>query len=66
MYSATGLYDAALEQLLPRWRTIDGDPGAQVRRAVYHLAAHGRRRRPTRLPKPATGPTLRLVVRETT
>jgi hypothetical protein len=66
MQAGEDLVQAALEQVLPRWRTIDGDLGAQVRRAVYHLAAHGRRRRPTRLPKPATGPALRLVVRETT
>jgi hypothetical protein len=62
MQAGEDLVQAALEQVLPRWRTIDGDPGA--------------RRMPPGRPWPAaqthpvaetvTGPTLRLVVRETT
>lgn len=40
------LLQAALERLLPRWRTIAGDAAASyVRRTLYNLAADGWRRR---------------------
>jgi DNA-directed RNA polymerase specialized sigma24 family protein len=35
------LVQAALEQVLPQWGTIEGDPEPYVRRAIYRLAAHG-------------------------
>jgi RNA polymerase sigma factor (sigma-70 family) len=36
------LVQAALEQVLPRWHTIDGDVEPCVRRTIYNLAARGR------------------------
>jgi RNA polymerase sigma-70 factor (sigma-E family) len=33
------LLQAALERLLRRWRTIEGDPEGYLRRTLYHLAA---------------------------
>ena len=40
------LFQAALERLLPRWRTIASDAAASyVRRTLYNLAADGWRRR---------------------
>jgi RNA polymerase sigma factor (sigma-70 family) len=57
MQAGEDLVQAALEQVLPGWRAIDEDPGAQVRRAVYHLAAHGRRRAGRR--RPSLGPLRR-------
>lgn len=40
------LLQAALERLLPRWRTIDANAAASyVRRTLYNLAADGWRRR---------------------
>jgi RNA polymerase sigma-70 factor (sigma-E family) len=39
------LVQAALERLLPRWRTIDGNPEGYLRRTIYNLAADGWRRR---------------------
>ena len=40
------LLQAALERLLPRWRTIAADAGASyLRRTLYNLAADGWRRR---------------------
>jgi len=38
------LVQAALERLLRRWRTIDGDPEGYLRRTIYNLAADGWRR----------------------
>jgi RNA polymerase sigma-70 factor (sigma-E family) len=38
------LVQAALERLLPRWRTIE-DPEGYLRRTIYNLAADGWRRR---------------------
>jgi len=38
------LLQAALERLLPRWRTINGDLEGYLRRTVYNLAADGWRR----------------------
>ena len=38
------LLQAALERLLRRWRTIDGDPEGYLRRTIYNLAADGWRR----------------------
>jgi DNA-directed RNA polymerase specialized sigma24 family protein len=39
------LVQAALARLLPRWRTINRDPEAYLRRTIYNLAADGWRRR---------------------
>ena len=40
------LFQAALERLLPRWRTIASDAAASyLRRTLYNLAADGWRRR---------------------
>lgn len=40
------LFQAALERLLPRWRTIASDAAASyLRRTIYNLAADGWRRR---------------------
>lgn len=39
------LLQAALERVFRRWRTIRGDPEAYLRRALYHLAADGWRRK---------------------
>lgn len=39
------LLQAALERLLRRWRTIDGDPEGYLRRTIYNLAADGWRRK---------------------
>jgi RNA polymerase sigma-70 factor (sigma-E family) len=38
------LLQAALERLLRRWRTIEGDPEGYLRRILYHLAADDWRR----------------------
>jgi RNA polymerase sigma-70 factor (sigma-E family) len=38
------LLQAALERLLRRWRTIDGDLEGYLRRTIYNLAADGWRR----------------------
>jgi RNA polymerase sigma-70 factor (sigma-E family) len=46
------LLQAALERLLRRWRTIEGDPEGYLRRILYHLAADNwrqQRARQTRL-----------------
>jgi RNA polymerase sigma-70 factor (sigma-E family) len=39
------LLQAALERLLRRWRTIDGDLEGYLRRTIYNLAADGWRRK---------------------
>jgi RNA polymerase sigma-70 factor (sigma-E family) len=39
------LVQAALERLLPRWRTIGENPEGYLRRTIYNLAADGWRRR---------------------
>jgi RNA polymerase sigma-70 factor (sigma-E family) len=38
------LLQAALERLLRRWRTIEGNPEGYLRRTLYHLAADNWRR----------------------
>jgi RNA polymerase sigma-70 factor (sigma-E family) len=38
------LLQAALERLLRRWQTIEGDPEGYLRRTLYHLAADNWRR----------------------
>jgi RNA polymerase sigma-70 factor (sigma-E family) len=53
------LLQAALERLLRRWETIDGNPEGYLRRTLYHLAAdrwrqHSAWRRQLRLLRPAT------------
>ena len=42
------LLQAALERLLRRWRTIEGDPEGYLRRTLYHLAADNWRQRQVR------------------
>lgn len=42
------LLQAALERLLRRWRTIEGDPEGYLRRTLYHLAADNWRQQRTR------------------
>ena len=54
------LLQAALERLLRRWRTIEGDPEGYLRRTLYHLAADSWRQQRAwrkRLPllQPGTG-----------
>jgi RNA polymerase sigma-70 factor (sigma-E family) len=54
------LLQAALERLLRRWQTIEGNPEGYLRRTLYHLAAdnwrqQGARRRQLRLLRPGLG-----------
>jgi RNA polymerase sigma-70 factor (sigma-E family) len=55
------LLQAALERVLRRWHTIEGDPEGYLRRTLYHLAAdnwrrQGAWRRQLRLLRPGLGP----------
>src|SRR5260370_3576161 len=55
------LLQAALERLLRRWPTIEGNPEGYLRRTMYHLAADRRRqpsawRRELRLLPPRLSP----------
>jgi len=43
--AAQDLLQTALERMVGRWRTFDGDPDAYLRRTLYNLAADGFRRR---------------------
>jgi RNA polymerase sigma-70 factor (sigma-E family) len=57
------LLQAALERLLRRWRTIEGNPEGYLRRTLYHLAADSwrqqrARRKQLRLLRSGADPTV--------